>query len=152
MQSADSAGVVLGAEVRESAPSRVLYRPDIDGLRAISELAVILFHSAVPGFTGGYVGVDVFFVISGYLITQVLMASSERSLGGRIREFYVRRCRRILPALLVMLLATAAVACWLYLPSDLSSFGPQVIATALFAANVVSWRRGGYFDPHPFDP
>jgi peptidoglycan/LPS O-acetylase OafA/YrhL len=115
-------------------------------------LAVILFHGAVPGFTGGYVGVDVFFVISGYLITQVLMASPERGLGGRLREFYVRRCRRILPALLVMLLATVAAAWWLYLPGDLASFGTQVVATSLFAGNVVAWRRGGYFDPHPFDP
>ena len=105
MQSVSSAGIALGAEVRASTSARVTYRPDIDGLRAISVLAVILFHSAVPGFTGGYVGVDVFFVISGYLITQVLMASPERSVGGRLRDFYVRRCRRILPALLAMLLA-----------------------------------------------
>jgi len=84
--SAASAGAVLGQEVRASVSARVRYRPDIDGLRAISVLAVILFHGAVPGFSGGYVGVDVFFVISGYLITQVLMASPERTLGSRLRS------------------------------------------------------------------
>src|SRR4051794_23563682 len=67
MASASSTGIVPGEEARASAPARVSYRPDIDGLRAISVLAVILFHSAVSGFSGGYVGVDVFFVISGLL-------------------------------------------------------------------------------------
>jgi peptidoglycan/LPS O-acetylase OafA/YrhL len=153
MQSVSSAGIALGAEVRASTSARVTYRPDIDGLRAISVLAVILFHSAVPGFTGGYVGVDVFFVISGYLITQVLMASPERSVGGRLRDFYVRRCRRILPALLAMLLATAPLACWLFQPSDLAHFGTLLGATSLFAGNVVAWRSGGYFAlENPFNP
>ena len=140
--------VALGEEVRAGTSARILYRPDIDGLRAISVLAVILFHSAVPGFAGGYVGVDVFFVISGYLITQVLMAAPERSLGGRLREFYVRRCRRILPALLVMLVATVAVACWLFLPGDLPHFGAVLSATSVFAGNVVAWQSGGYFEMH----
>jgi peptidoglycan/LPS O-acetylase OafA/YrhL len=153
MQSASSAGVVVREEVRASTAARIAYRPDIDGLRAISVLAVILFHSAVPGFSGGYVGVDVFFVISGYLITQVLMVSPERSLGGRLREFYVRRCRRILPALLVMLVATVAVACWLFLPGDLPHFGAVLGATSVFAGNVVAWQSGGYFEMHdPFNP
>ncbi len=153
MQSANSVRVVLACEeVQASIPGRILYRPDIDGLRAISVLAVILFHGAVPGFAGGYVGVDVFFVISGYLITQVLMASPERSLGGRLREFYVRRCRRILPALIVMLLVTVPFACWLFLPSDLARFGTLLGATSVFAGNVIAWRSGGYFDLHPFNP
>ena len=150
--SAASAGAVLGQEVRASVSARVRYRPDIDGLRAISVLAVILFHGAVPGFSGGYVGVDVFFVISGYLITQVLMASRERTLGGRLREFYVRRCRRILPALLVMLLLAVPVAYWLFLPADLARFGALLGGASVFAGNVVGWQTGGYFGVHPFDP
>ncbi len=153
MHSATSAGVVVREEARASTAARIPYRPDIDGLRAISVLAVILFHSAVPGFSGGYVGVDVFFVISGYLITQVLMVSRERGLGGRLREFYVRRCRRILPALLVMLLVTVPVAGWLFLPSDLSRFGTVLGATSVFAGNVVAWQNGGYFEiQNPFNP
>jgi peptidoglycan/LPS O-acetylase OafA/YrhL len=124
----------------------VPYRPEIDGLRGISVLAVILFHVEVPGFRGGFVGVDVFFVISGYLITQLLLAPSEKSLAGRLRDFYVRRCRRILPALLVMLAVTAGFACWLFLPGHLKLFGAQLSATSVFAANLVAWRNGGYFD------
>jgi peptidoglycan/LPS O-acetylase OafA/YrhL len=121
-------------------------------LRAISVLAVILFHAAVPGFSGGYAGVDVFFVISGYLITQVLMASPERSLNARLRAFYLRRCRRILPALLVMLLATVPLACWLFLPTELERFGLLLGGASVFGANVVSWQSDGYFETRPFDP
>jgi peptidoglycan/LPS O-acetylase OafA/YrhL len=151
MQSAGSAAVVLG-EVRASSPARARYRLDIDGLRAISVLAVILFHGSVPGFAGGYVGVDVFFVISGYLITQILAESPEHTLRGQLRDFYARRCRRILPALFVVLLATAPLAWWLLLPGDLAHFGSLLGSTSVFAGNVVAWRSGGYFDPHPFDP
>jgi peptidoglycan/LPS O-acetylase OafA/YrhL len=116
-------------------------------LRAISVLAVVLYHVKAPGFAGGFVGVDVFFVISGYLITQLLMAPSERSLGSRLRAFYVRRCRRILPALLAMLIASAAVACWCLLPSDLARFGTQLTFTMFFVGNLFLWRSaGGYFD------
>ena len=152
MQSASSTGVALG-QVRASISARVTYRPDIDGLRAISVLAVILFHAKVPGFAGGYIGVDVFFVISGYLIAQVLIASPERNLAGKVRNFYARRCRRILPALLAMLLATVPVACLLFLPPDLSRFGTCLGATSIFLGNVVEWRSGGYFEPEsPFNP
>jgi len=136
----------LAAPARSASAARALpYRADIDGLRAISVVAVILFHAQVPGFAGGYVGVDVFFVISGYLITQLLMAPSERSLTGQLREFYVRRCRRILPALLAMSFVAAAVACWLFLPDQLLHFGEQLSATPVFAANVALWREGGSY-------
>jgi peptidoglycan/LPS O-acetylase OafA/YrhL len=77
----------------------VTYRPDIDGLRALAVLAVILYHAEIPGFGGGYVGVDVFFVISGYLITQLLAGSPKKPLRSRLKDFYLRRARRILPAL-----------------------------------------------------
>jgi peptidoglycan/LPS O-acetylase OafA/YrhL len=129
------------------------YRPDIDGLRAVSVLSVILFHAKVPGFAGGYVGVDVFFVISGYLITQVLMVPSEHGFLGQLRVFYVRRCRRILPALFVMLLASALLACWLFLPSELRHFGTHVTFASGFVSNFAVWRDGGYFDVNtPFNP
>ena len=147
MQSASSAGVVLGEDVRASAPARVLYRPDIDGLRAISVLAVILFHSAVPGFGGGYVGVDVFFVISGYLITQVLMASPEHSVGDRLRDstFAVaggscRHCSRRCSRRCGRMLAVSA--------QRLVALRRLLSATSLFVGNVVAWRSGGYFEIH----
>ena len=85
-----------------SAPQRAdafAYRPDIDGLRALAVLAVIFYHAGVPGFGGGYVGVDVFFVISGYLITQFLRSTSVRGARQILGNFYARRVRRILPAL-----------------------------------------------------
>jgi len=80
--------------------ARPAYRADIDGLRAIAVAAVILYHANVPGFGGGYVGVDVFFVISGYLITGLLTASPAGHAPLGLPEFYIRRARRILPALL----------------------------------------------------
>ncbi len=109
-------------------------------------LAVIFFHAHVPGFAGGYVGVDVFFVISGYLITQVLMAPSGPGLGEQLRTFYVRRCRRILPALIVMLLGSTLVALWVFLPGELTRFGRYVAYALVLIANVAVWRDGGYFD------
>jgi peptidoglycan/LPS O-acetylase OafA/YrhL len=129
------------------------YRPDIDGLRALSVLAVIFFHAKIPGFAGGYVGVDVFFVISGYLITQVLMARSGDGLWAQLGEFYARRCRRILPALIAMLLASTLVAYWLFLPGQLRRFGEQLAFSAGLVGNLPPWREGGYFELQaPFAP
>jgi peptidoglycan/LPS O-acetylase OafA/YrhL len=143
-------GALVPARIERRA---VPYRPDIDGLRAICVLAVILFHAKVPGFAGGYVGVDVFFVISGYLITQLLLAPSELGAVRQLRDFYVRRCRRILPASIAMLLAAAALAYWLFLPVYLMRFGGQLSATSLFVGNQSLWHAGGYFDLQtPFDP
>ena len=82
-----------GDEVVSSRPSPV-YRPDIDGLRALSVIAVILYHAGVPGFRGGYIGVDVFFVISGYLITQQLIQPASGGIRERLATFYLRRARR----------------------------------------------------------
>ncbi len=92
---------------RAPAAHTTQYRADIDGLHAIAVLGVVLFHARVPAFSGGYVGVDVFFVISGYLITRLLAASND--LSG-LKTFYIRRGRRILPVLLVTSAVTAAVA------------------------------------------
>ena len=94
------------------------YRRDIDGLRALAILPVLLFHAHVPGFSGGYVGVDIFFVISGYLITGILARDIDCGQFSLIR-FYERRFRRIIPALALMIVVTLAVSAWLYFPGDL---------------------------------
>lgn len=125
--------------------SPIQYRSEIDGLRAIAILPVIGFHAGLPGLSGGFVGVDVFFVISGYLITAILLADLQ---AGRfsILHFYERRARRILPALSVVLLACLPFA-WAWMtPEQLSAFSQGLVATALFASNGLFWLKSGYFD------
>jgi peptidoglycan/LPS O-acetylase OafA/YrhL len=121
------------------------YRADIDGLRAISVVAVILFHADLPGAEGGFVGVDVFFVISGYLITQWLLARAGLPWSALLREFYLRRARRILPALLLVLCVSSAVALWLLQPADLVRFGKYLAAAVFMAGNFAALGDGDYF-------
>jgi peptidoglycan/LPS O-acetylase OafA/YrhL len=125
------------------------YLPAIDGLRAIAVILVLLFHAKVPLFSGGYVGVDVFFVISGYLITRLIqheLAAGRFTLLG----FYERRIRRIFPALFLVVLATAAIAALLMLPPDLARLGSSVAASALFVANFYFWaQRLNYLQDWP---
>ena len=121
------------------------YRKEIDGLRALAVVPVILFHAGVGAFAGGFVGVDVFFVISGYLITTLILA--ERAAGTfSLADFYERRARRILPALFVVMGACVGLA-WLYLlPAEMKSFGQGVTAAAAFVANVFFViKRDDYF-------
>jgi len=123
----------------------VLYRPDIDGLRAIAVLSVLCFHAVPQWLTGGFVGVDVFFVISGYLITGILVR--ELKLGKfSILNFYVRRARRIFPALILVLLGVLAAGWLLLLPTEFNPLGKHVLAGAGFLSNVLLWREVGYFD------
>lgn len=127
------------------APTTLPYRPDIDGLRAVAVLSVILAHAGVPFVAGGFLGVDVFYVISGYLIASIL----RRELGeGRftMRRFLERRARRILPALLVVIVACVPFAFWLMLPEFLQNFGQSVAATLLFANNLLLAMTSGYWD------
>jgi peptidoglycan/LPS O-acetylase OafA/YrhL len=121
------------------------YRPEIDGLRALAVLPVIFFHAGIKQFSGGYVGVDVFFVISGYLITTIIisdMAAGKFSLVN----FYERRARRILPALFFVMVACLPFA-WLWLsPSDLKDFGQSLVAVSTFSSNILFWVESGYFN------
>lgn len=120
------------------------YQPHIDGLRAIAVLSVILFHAGMPSLSGGFVGVDVFFVISGFLITTII-ASDVRSGTFSFRRFYDRRMRRILPALYLVLLVTTAAAWLMLLPVDLSEFGEGLVAVVLFYSNHYFLNEAGYF-------
>ncbi|NEA52709.1 acyltransferase family protein [Streptomyces sp. SID13666] len=120
-----------------SRPPAPGFRPDIEGLRAAAVLAVLAFHAELPGLTGGFVGVDIFFVISGYLITGLLIR--EAATTGRIRlgEFFSRRARRLLPSAAVVLGATALAAAWLTVPLRRTDLEYDVLAAALSTAN---WR------------
>ena len=121
------------------------YRPYIDGLRAIAVGAVIFFHFDQAVLPGGFLGVDIFFVISGFLITQLLFEPSDLPWLPRLGQFYLRRARRILPALLVTALVVLAAALVLYLPDDLVRLGKYLLLTPLMLANLASALDGGYF-------
>lgn len=121
------------------------YRREIDGLRALAVAPVIFFHAGLPFFSGGFVGVDIFFVISGYLITSILLAEKDAGTFS-LRGFYERRARRILPALFVVMVVCAPAAYQLLLPSDLEAFARSVLATSLFSSNFLFWSESGYFD------
>jgi peptidoglycan/LPS O-acetylase OafA/YrhL len=121
------------------------YRPDIDGLRAVAVLAVVLYHYGFSGFGGGFIGVDIFFVISGYLITTLIYAEMRNGRFSLV-SFYERRVRRIFPALFAFLAIVTLLAFVLLLPSDLVRFGKSLIAATFFSANILFWHEGGYFD------
>ena len=120
------------------------YRAEIDGLRALAVVPVILFHAGFELFSGGFVGVDVFFVISGYLITTILIEDIENKRFS-IVNFYERRARRILPALFFVMLVCIPFA-WIWmLPSQMKDFSQSLVAVSLFASNILFWRESGYF-------
>lgn len=120
------------------------YRREIDGLRAIAVLPVILFHAGFEFFSGGFVGVDVFFVISGYLITSIIVSDLGKGEFSFV-NFYERRARRILPALFLVMLVCIPFA-WLWLfPIAMKDFSQSLVAVPLFASNILFWRETGYF-------
>lgn len=121
------------------------YRREIDGLRALAVVPVILFHAGFEAFSGGFVGVDVFFVISGYLITSIIL--TQKAAGTfSLLDFYERRARRILPALFLVMAVCIPFA-WLWLmPSDMKDFSQSLVAVSVFASNILFWRESGYFD------
>jgi len=121
------------------------YRPEIDGLRALAVIPVILFHAGFQFFSGGFVGVDIFFVISGYLITTIILTELEAGQFS-ILNFYERRARRILPALFLVM-ATCLPFAWLWLmPSDAKEFSESAMAVLVFASNIFFWQQSDYFD------
>lgn len=121
------------------------YRREIDGLRALAVVPVIAFHAGIGWFSGGFVGVDVFFVISGYLITSIILAEQAKGQFSLVR-FYERRARRILPALLLVVAVCIPVAWVLLLPNDYFDFSESLVAVAAFASNILFNLRSGYFE------
>jgi peptidoglycan/LPS O-acetylase OafA/YrhL len=120
------------------------YRREIDGLRALAVLPVLLFHAGFQSFGGGYVGVDIFFVISGYLITSIII-NELHSGTFSILKFYERRARRILPALFLVMLTCLPFAWWWMSPTGLHDFSKSVVAVSLFLSNILFWKETGYF-------
>jgi peptidoglycan/LPS O-acetylase OafA/YrhL len=123
---------------------KLKYRPEIDGLRALAIIPVILFHGGLKVFSGGYIGVDVFFVISGYLITTILIEDMEND-SFKIVHFYERRARRILPALFFVMLMCVSFAYILMLPSEIKDFSQSLVAVSLFVSNILFWQKTDYF-------
>jgi len=121
------------------------YRKEIDGLRALAVIPVILFHSGFTTFSGGFVGVDIFFVISGYLITTIIVDDMDKG-SFSILNFYERRSRRILPALFFMMLCTLPFAWFWMLPHALERFSQSLVAVSLFASNFLFFITSDYFD------
>lgn len=121
------------------------YRAEIDGLRALAVIPVILFHAGFESFSGGFLGVDIFFVISGYLITTIIIQELETG-SFSLSHFYSRRVRRIFPALAVMTLICVPLA-WIWLPpGEMKEFSQSLIGVATFSSNFFFWQQSGYFD------
>ena len=121
------------------------YRADIDCLRAVAVLVVIAFHWQITGFGGGFVGVDVFFVVSGYLITRQIVSGLFAG-SFSFADFYIRRARRLLPALYATIFVSAVVGWFVLLPPAMLDFGRSAVSVFLFSSNILFWRETGYFD------
>jgi peptidoglycan/LPS O-acetylase OafA/YrhL len=121
------------------------YRPDIDGLRAVAVLVVVLFHLNIPLFSGGYIGVDVFYVISGFLITSIIESKCSQK-NFSFSGFYLRRVRRLMPALVVTIVATYVGAAMLFSPVDLIGVARSAVAAQLSLSNILFFSEAGYWD------
>ena len=119
-------------------------RSDIDGLRAVAVLPVILFHAGAPLFSGGFAGVDIFFVISGYLLSYIII-HERRENNFSFVNFYERRARRILPVLIFIVCITLPIAYFLLSPVQLKEYGQSLIGITTFSSNFVFWFQSGYF-------
>ena len=148
-RASDAAALVHGCRRastdQSSLTNQEQYRSDIDGLRAIAVSSVVLYHFGLPGFLNGSVGVDFFFVISGFLIGQIVLGQLDEQRFS-FSTFYVRRIRRLFPAAMAMIVVTSALAYWLFLPKNFMEFGQSVVASVLYASNVLFYRQAGYFD------
>lgn len=124
----------------------IKYRPEIDGLRAVAVLPVIFFHAGFESFSGGFVGVDIFFVISGFLITSIITKELDQN-NFSVINFYERRARRILPALFLVCAVCIPLSWHFLMPAELDRFGQSLVATFLFSSNIYFWLKSDYFAP-----
>lgn len=148
---ADGAGA-RAVSVEHAAEHHMRYRGDIDGLRAIAVLSVVLYHLDNRFVPGGYVGVDIFFVISGYLITTIVHRDTVAR-NFNLWQFYERRVRRIFPALIVVCVACLVAGALLFVPDDLRDLGASFVAASLFSSNILFWLQADYFaGPVEFKP
>src|SRR4051794_9723614 len=134
----DSSGEVL-------AKPALAYRPEIDGLRAIAVLGVLLFHAGFAAFSGGYAGVDVFFVISGYLITRIILRAIDAGEFSFV-AFFVNRVRRLFPALLTTVAVSVLVGGLLFSPPTMKKLAEAAIVSVLGLSNIYFWSEAGYWD------
>jgi peptidoglycan/LPS O-acetylase OafA/YrhL len=132
--------------MRDANQILLTYRPDIDGLRAIAIIAVVLFHADFAFAKGGFIGVDIFFVISGFLITSILARGHSAGMPG-LGQFYERRARRIIPAISAMLMAVMVGGFLLFPPNQFDQTAKAILATLLFGANFFFWQTSSYFGP-----
>jgi peptidoglycan/LPS O-acetylase OafA/YrhL len=123
----------------------IKYRPDIDGLRAIAVISVVIFHAFPKLIPGGFIGVDIFFVISGYLISTTILDNLENNSFSYI-DFYRRRIRRIFPALIVVLIACFVVGWFVLLTDEFKQLGKHIFAGSIFLSNFALYSESGYFD------
>ncbi|QPI73942.1 acyltransferase family protein [Sphingobium sp. Cam5-1] len=142
---------VIPSDASRSAASKgehsaLKYRREIDGLRALAVLPVMFFHAGVTALSGGFVGVDIFFVISGYLITSIIIGEMRSEKGFSIARFYERRARRILPALYLVLACSTVMGWFLLVPDQLENFGQSLFATTAFSNNLLLAFTAGYWD------
>lgn len=136
---------LLTDPLKNKPKSNIHYRPDIDGLRAIAVLFVVIFHAFPKMIKGGYIGVDIFFVISGFLISSIIFTNLQEN-NFSFKEFYIHRIKRIFPALITTL-ATSYIFGWFVLfPDEFQQLGKHIAASAGFIQNVILWKEAGYFD------
>lgn len=132
-------------EFRTHTVSRPKYHPDIDGLRALAVLSVVIYHAFPEWLKGGFVGVDIFFVISGYLISTIIFTNLEKETFS-FREFYIRRVKRLFPALLLVLVSSLLFSWFALFADEFEQLGKHVLAGTVFISNLVFWSENGYFD------
>ena len=125
--------------------SHVKYRPDIDGLRAFSVFFVIGYHAFPEIFKAGFIGVDIFFVISGYLISSIII-SDLKDKSFSFLDFYIRRIKRIFPALILILISCYIFGWFALFPIEFKQLGKHIAGSASFIPNLILWNEAGYFD------
>ena len=136
---------VIQPQVVQRTPSIHKYRPEIDGLRTVAVFLVVIFHAWPKWLPSGFIGVDIFFVISGFLITSIIIDDLERG-SFSIWTFYSRRARRIFPALLLVMSATLLAGWYVLMPGEFAQLGKHVASGTAFVSNFTSWQESGYFD------